>query len=60
MIYDFFTGKKETDFNKCDMCRHNLGYLIKDKTMIWCDKQLHYEKNDKSVCKYNTYKSEGG
>lgn len=56
MIYEFFTGKKVSELNKCDMCKYNIGYTVKDKTTIWCDKKQKYEKNNKGICRDNTFK----
>ena len=52
MIIDFITGKQIKDDGKCNNCKYNLGYKIKNPNSIWCDKYICYKDKNYS-CEVN-------
>lgn len=52
MIIDFITGKQIKDDGKCNNCKYNLGYKIKNPNSIWCDKFICYKDKNYSCDNY--------
>lgn len=57
MIYEVNTGKSINNLKRCDYCKHNVGYLLRDKDLIECNKFNSMIYNNKSKCKYNEFQN---